>query len=213
MTNNAPPWLGAFGPVILLTWFALGWLLRNQRFSARWQCQCALALISVVVAVLPLGGLPVSGWFVALVPGLSLPTLALLGDGISRHAGGPGWLPSTQRTTVFIFAAVAGLALYPSAMGWGNFDVYTLGWNFSALTVAVGALAVWLLWRDHRFSLVLAAALLTWQLGLLESRNLWDYLLDPIMVLLSIVVCVGKLPRAAKECADRFNLRVKTPHP
>ena len=150
MSNTAPTWVMSFVPVILLTWFALGWLLRGQRFCPRWQCQCALAVVSVGVAVLPVGGLPVGGWFAAFVPGLSLPMLALLMDGINRHAGATGWLPSLQRSTVFIFAALAGLALYPSAMGWGRFDIYTLGWNFSPLTVAVGALTLWLIWRGRR---------------------------------------------------------------
>ena len=185
----------SFVPVILLTWFALGWLFRGQRFCPRWQCQCALALISVGLAVLPLGGLPVGHWFAAFVPGLSLPLLALLADGINRHAGGPDWLPANQRPTVFIIAVVAGLALYPSALGWGGFDAYTLGWNFSALTIAVGALAIGLVWRGHRFHLVLVAALLAWQLGLMESRNLWDYLVDPILLLTSVAALAGTLAR------------------
>jgi len=186
MSSTAPSWMMSFVPVILLTWFALGWLLRGRRFCWRWQCQCALALVSLGVAMLPVGCLPVGGWFAGFVPGLSLPMLALLADGINRHAGGVGWLPAPQRSTLFIFAAVAGLALYPSAMGWGRHDIYALGWNFSALTVAVGALCIWLIWRGNRFSLVLMLALLAWQLGLMESRNLWDYLVDPFLFLLSV---------------------------
>lgn len=195
MSNSAPTWMMSFVPVILLTWFALGWSLRGQRFCPGWQCQCALALISVGMAVLPIGGLPVGGWFAGFVPGLSLPTLALLVNGINRHAGGPDWLPSTQRSTVFIIAMLAGFALFPSALGWGHFDVYTLGWNFSSLTIAVGVLTIWLIWRGHRFSLVLVAALLAWQLGLTESRNLWDYLVDPVLFLLSVATLAGKLVR------------------
>ena len=186
MSHTAPTWIMSFVPVILLTWLMLGWLLRGQRFCPRWQCQCALAVVSVGVAVLPLGGLPVGGWFAGFVPGLSLPMLALLVDGINRRAGGPDWLPSPQRLTVFVFATLAGLALYPSALGWGRFDVFTLGWNFSVLTVVVSALTIWFIWRGNRFNLVLVMALLAWQLGLMESRNLWDYLVDPVLFLLSV---------------------------
>ena len=198
MNHSAPTWMMSFVPVILLTWYALGWWFRDQRFCPRWQLQCALALASVGVAVLPLSGLPVGNWFAAFVPGLSLPMLAFLADGINRHAGGPDWFPANQRPTIFIFVVAVGFTLYPSALGWGHFDVYTLGWNFSALTVAMGALSLVLLWRGNRFSLVLAAALLAWQLGLLESRNLWDYLVDPILFLLSAAVLVGKLVRRKK---------------
>ena len=192
MSNPAPPGAMSFVPVILLPWFMLGGLLRSQRICSRWPCQCALALVSVGIAVLPLGGLAVGGWFAGFVPGLSLPALALLVDGINRHAGGTSWLPSAQRSTLFIFAVLAGFALYPSAMGWGRFDTYVLGWNFSPLTVAVGALTIWLIWRGNRFSLVLAGALLAWQLGLMESRNLWDYLVDPFLFLLSVAALIVK---------------------
>ncbi len=195
MSNTAPTWMMSFVPVILLMWFALGWLFRSQRCCPRWQCQGALALAAVGVAVLPLGGWPVGSWFAAFVPGLSLPTLALLVDGIHRQAGGKGWLPSALRSTVFCFAVVAGLALYPTALGWGRFDVYKYGWNFSALTLAVGALALLLIWRGNRFSLVLGAALLAWQLRLLESRNLWDYLVDPLLVVISGAALAGRLVR------------------
>jgi len=193
MNHSAPTWMMSFVPVILLTWFALGWLSRSQRFCPRWQCQCVLALVSVGVAVVPLGGLPVGHWFAAFVPGLSLPLLALLANGINRHAGGPEWFPAQQRPNIFVFAVVAGLALYPSALGWGRFDIYTLGWSFSALTVAVGALAIGLIWRGHRFHVVLVAALLAWQLGLMESRNLWDYLVDPVLLVVSVAALAGKL--------------------
>lgn len=118
--------------------------------------------------------------------------LALLVDGINRHAGGLGWLPFTQRSTVFTFAVLTGIGLYPSALGWGRFDIYTLGWNFSPLTIAVGALAIGLIWRGHRFSLVLLGALLAWQLGLMESHNLWDYLVDPVLFLLSVAAFASK---------------------
>lgn len=204
MNHSAPTWLMSFVPVILLTWFALGWWFRGQRFCPRWQLQCALALVSVGVAVLPLDGLPVAGWFVAFVPGLSLPTLALLVAGINRHAGGPDFFPANQRPNIFVFAVTAGFALYPSAMGWGRFDAYTLGWNFSALTVAVGALAIGLIWRGQRFHLVLVAALLAWQLGLMESRNLWDYLVDPVLLLFSVIALAGKLV-SVKKGRDRSN--------
>jgi hypothetical protein len=198
MNPTAPTWMMSFVPVLLLTWFALGWSLRGRRFCPGWQCQSLLALVSVGVAVLPLGGLPVGRWFAAFVPGLSLPTLALLVDGIHRHARNPGGGDFLQRSTVFIFALLTGVALYPPAMGWGRFDVYTLGWNFSPLTVTVGALSICLIWRRNRFSLVLVAALLGWQLGLMESRNLWDYLVDPILFLLSLAALAGKFWRRSR---------------
>jgi hypothetical protein len=44
-----------------------------------------------------------------------------------------------------------------------------------------------LLFFRNRFSAVLLAAVIAYNLRLLESTNLWDYLVDPILVLVSAV--------------------------
>ena len=136
----------------------------------------------------------------------------MLVAGINRHAGGPDFFPANQRPTIFIFAVTAGFALYPSALGWGRFDVYTLGWNFSALTVAVGALAIGLIWRGQRFHLVLVAALLAWQLGLMESRNLWDYLVDPVLLLVSVSCPRREAGRSQTKFVARSRPSIITRH-
>jgi len=65
------------------------------------------------------------------------------------------------------------------ALGWGAFDPYALGFNGLWLPLAVSAVAV-LLWfgPDRVAALVILAALWCWQLGVGESNNLYDYLID-----------------------------------
>ncbi len=70
------------------------------------------------------------------------------------------------------------------------FDVYELGWGFSGLTVAVVAMSIWAIWVGSGFGLVLITALLSWELGLMESQNLWDSLVDPLMFILSMVILI-----------------------
>ena len=100
-------------------------------------------------------------------------------------------LAEREWTTAWSFGAIGGLALYPMALGLGSFDPYEWGWPFSPLFVVIGALTVLLIWKQNRFGVLLVLAAVAFQLHLLESTNYWDYLLDPIYSLVSIVWLAG----------------------
>lgn len=88
------------------------------------------------------------------------------------------WLPRLIAMTALFF--------YPAALGLGPLDPYAWGYGEAlALPLAVGALALaaWLAgWRMS--ALMLAAALAAWRAQMLDSANLWDYLLDPVLVVM-----------------------------
>lgn len=101
---------------------------------------------------------------------------------------------------LYVAVLLAAAVLYPTALGWGNWDAYRAGWgSWVFLTgLALTALAafcagLWLL------PFALAAGVLAWAIGLLESGNVWDYLLDPWLVLLAcgqlVVVSIAFLRR------------------
>jgi len=73
-------------------------------------------------------------------------------------------------------------ALYATALGPWNFDLYRLGYQPAALVAILGAIALIAWWRGQTLYLwLLAIDLLAWRAGLLESTNLWDALLDPLL--------------------------------
>lgn len=78
--------------------------------------------------------------------------------------------------------AVMGLILYPSALGLTYFDTYALGYDAKGLIgiLFVGSLAAV---YSARYLAVLCSTVgpLAYALGMYESRNLWDYLMDPIL--------------------------------
>jgi hypothetical protein len=96
------------------------------------------------------------------------------------------WQPAERRVACG-FAIVSGLLLYPAALGFGPVDPYAWGWLVPAMPLAVAALAAGLIACRNRFGLVLVAALVAFDLGLLESGNLWDYLVDPLFFVAGIV--------------------------
>lgn len=92
-----------------------------------------------------------------------------------------GFPPTPMPPWSFAVAAFAGLLLYASALGFLRFDIYVFGYQarWLALTAAVLALLLWS--SAPMVSWALAFSLLAFALGLGASRNLWDYLIDPIM--------------------------------
>jgi len=141
-----------------------------------------LAGVSAVAALVPIGALPLAGLLRGVVGDLSLTTLVLLLAGLRRHlrAGEP--VDDRSMFALQCLLAVGGLVLYPLTLGLGAWDPYRLGYGdpwFLAVLLAVALTALALDLPLVTFGLALGV--LAWALGSYESRNLWDYLLDPLV--------------------------------
>jgi len=86
---------------------------------------------------------------------------------------------------------VAAAVLYPTALGWGDWDAYQPGWGSLGMLgiLLMLSLAFWISGLRLLPALV-GLALLAWSLGLMESGNLWDYLLDPWLAVLAAFQCM-----------------------
>lgn len=87
-------------------------------------------------------------------------------------------------------------AVYPMALGAGNFDPYALG--YQSWTLAAAAFFAWFLVWFEKFELValwfvLAVFACMFELG--ESDNLFDYFLDPIALTAALVWLIGWIGR------------------
>ncbi|MDR2112355.1 MAG: hypothetical protein LBQ62_04530 [Candidatus Accumulibacter sp.] len=164
--------------LLLVVLPGLRWRLMNAAAQA---CLLLLLLVPLIVGGAALQAGPLS-ILRGLFGGLSVSTVTLLAALTLQNMGNTvfagreaKWLPPS-------IAAVA-LPFYPTALGWGALDPYEWGHDEAlALPLAVGALALaaWLAgWRASALAFVLALA--GWRLRLLESTNLWDYLLDPLL--------------------------------
>jgi hypothetical protein len=89
-----------------------------------------------------------------------------------------------------VIAAIAAL-FYPLALGATDFDPYRLGYTPLLLVLPLGIAAVTLWRRGQSLWLwLLAIDLLAWTIGLLESPNLWDTLLDPLLAVACLILAV-----------------------
>ena len=78
--------------------------------------------------------------------------------------------------------------LYPFALGLTMFDSYSLGYSNHWLLAVVFIISLFCWLRRYYFlALIITAAVVAHSLQLLESRNLWDYLLDPLFIIAVIL--------------------------
>lgn len=109
-------------------------------------------------------------------------------------------LPALARRNQLAFSGVVVVAaslLYPTALGWGDWDAYRLGWgSFSLLGALLALVVVFLLNGLRLLPALVGLALLGWVAGLMESTNLWDYLIDPWLVAGALIQIIRALAQA-----------------
>lgn len=100
------------------------------------------------------------------------------------------------QTVNWIFIPL-GLLLYPMALGLTTFDSYSLGYNQGFLIALVVLLAATFLYKQKLvMTLTFSSVLLAYSVNIMESTNLWDYLIDPLLFLFLIIrLVIGFLLR------------------
>jgi hypothetical protein len=153
--------------------------LRLHTLPARVRFTVALAV--AVGVFVPIGDLPVAAYVRGATGDLSATTLALaVGAGFARLTG-RRLFERRERDALLWLVAGAVLFLYPFALGWTPFDPYALG--YGSIVFVTVLLVVTLAARRMDLKLVVLVVLagaLAYLGGLYESRNLWDYLIDPL---------------------------------
>lgn len=160
-------------------------------------------LISVCIVFFPLKGLPLGRWLFSFNANFSITLTALLFCRVLQNGLDIQLFRPTDFQATWIFSAIAGLILYPMALGVGPVDPYAAGWGFSWLSVTVLVVTIVLVaFLKNRFAVVLLFAVLAWNLHLLESRNLWDYLIDPFVTICSLIILTKKCIEVLRKRAS-----------
>jgi hypothetical protein len=170
----------------------------SGRNLSGWGPALVVGLIGAGIVLFPVGGLPLARWLISFNANFSIPLTAMLLARVIQTFSGIRLLDGKALLTGRIFSLAAGAALYPMALGLGRWDPYAAGWEFSWLFVLLFFFTVALLIMKNRFAVVLMAVILAYQLQLLESTNLWDYLVDPFLVFVSCIGLGGRLRRKAR---------------
>lgn len=177
-------------------------LLNTTRLSLRWKK--VLTLACFLVLWLPVGDaqLPILAYIRGISSDLSITLVVLACLGLRQRLSGRCVVYSREHTVVLAVVAVAALFLYPLALGWGDWDAYRPGWGAPGMWAGLlfVSLLAWVCGLRLLPTLV-GLALLAWTAGMLESTNLWDYLMDPWLAVFAASYCVR---RGFKKTVARF---------
>lgn len=153
-----------------------------KRLPPPWRV--AAALIVAILSLVEIHGVSLAGFVRGAIGDPAVTTSLLLLARLYTWAGGRPLLTDADRRAVFVAVAVAGAFLYPMALGLGRFDPYALGYSGWPLAVAALALTVLAIWRGRLLlAWLIVVAVLAYDVSLLESQNLWNYFIDPLIVI------------------------------
>jgi hypothetical protein len=144
-------------------------------------------LVIGLLLVLPVKGLPIAGYIRGITGDISITTLFVAGVATICQLTNRDFWRSGDLTFLMILVLSAGALLYPFALGLTRFDPYALGYGSRAL--AAGLLFIALIaWYVGNYLVLLCTglAVTAYLMGLYESPNLWDYLVDPGITLYAI---------------------------
>jgi hypothetical protein len=197
-------------PIVIWGLLLGGALREAQRLAGnrgpRW-----LPSIAVLVVFVPMEGLPAGRWLHGVTATFSIPMAALLTHAVVSPLLRRPILNARAERQIWIFGTVVGLCLYPAALGWGAIDPYAWGWRDWGLSAWLALPTALLLWQGNRLGYVLLAAAAAWQVGILESNNAWDYVVDPLFALLG---WIKVLPALIKYlAAGRRTVKANTEAP
>jgi len=170
----------------LLGLAGLATVIRLRRLPVR--ARYAVMLAAALAVFVPIGELSIAAWVRGVTGDLSMTTLVLAGAVCFAQLTGRMPIGQRELHALFRLLVLAALFLYPFALGWTRFDPYALGYGSIEFLTALLLIALAAWWaRLHVIVLVVIAAALAYLAGAYESRNLWDYLIDPLASVYALV--------------------------
>jgi hypothetical protein len=91
-----------------------------------------------------------------------------------------------------VFILTVCIILFPSSMGATQYDLFSLGFpsetGFNALVIGLSAVGL-IAWykKVYQLAIYVALVLISYSAGIYESKNIWVYMVDPIVMVLFIV--------------------------
>jgi hypothetical protein len=181
--QNMLPLLGQVLLLAVLITLMLGQWIKNIRIR-----QGGIALLLLFGLLVPINGFSVAQWLRSVVGDLSVLTLLVFLNILMQRLFNFSLLGASSRKLLLVGVVIIGVVFYPLALGLTAYDPYQLGYSpilLSVLLISTSLLA-WL--RSHRdLAVILLLPLIAYNLHLLESTNLWEYLLDPVLLIYALV--------------------------
>jgi hypothetical protein len=173
---------------IAALWLILLWCARVKPGRRTRILAAAIGLATLGLLFIPIGELPLWSRVFSFFANPSLPLVGIVCAALWRRLFEVPVLTRTDWSVLWYFGAIGGTALYLHPMMFGGVDLYYWGWDRNAAVITFASVAVLLLACGQRVGVLVLVALVAYGLNALESQNSWDYIMDPIYWLISIVV-------------------------
>jgi len=167
------------------------------RLTRQWELPvkgyAAVLLLIGALGMMPYQGVDLAGWLLALTGMLSVGSLLVLMLGILPRLGVIIDIGQDQQLGSWPLWLILGMVLYPAALGWFSLDAYAWGYDPLMSWICLGLSPLFWLLRQRLIGLWLSLSVLAWVMELGESTNLWDYLIDPWLVMAAIIWIIRQL--------------------
>lgn len=160
---------------ILLQWVSRSFVNRRMANS--------LTLFApLLILIIPFSGLPVFYYLRGATGDLSIITVMLLSAALAR-AFYKFEIFNKNTADYFYFTVFSiGTIFYITSLGYGQFDPYGLAYESLIIPFTLLASLVLLAWKkQYGLAILLLVPIIAYETGLLESNNIWDYILDPFL--------------------------------
>lgn len=144
-------------------------------------------LIAFALTFVPVKGLAVAGYLRGVTGDLSVTTMVLLVAASISRLFDADMYDSRSFFVLMLLVLGGGIFLYPLALGLTYFDPYSLGYGSRTLVALLFLLSL-VAWYFELYLIVVCFTLAAsaYMIGIYESRNLWDYLIDPLITFYAV---------------------------
>lgn len=189
--TNLNDYIGLLGCLLLMIALPLT-VVRQPRFSRLVVMVTMLIMISL--AIIPINDLIILAYVRGVTSDLSITSIILLSYFIAGAYSGESYISMTDKQTLQFVILITAILLYPFALGLGPWDSYATGYGSTWLYGLLLIVTFWLYIQQRLFIVgVILAGTMAYLFSLLASQNLWDYLIDPILVTTVLVQVAAKV--------------------
>ena len=159
-------------------------LIASKQLSLPIAVRGILLIPAICLLFIPINDLPLVNHIRALPGELSITTLSLLFTASMSALLDRNFYKPKSFFLLMLLVLTVGLFLYPFSLGLTYFDPYALGYS-SKMFLAFFFAAALTAWYFNLYFLVIIIVLdvSAYLMGIYESRNIWDYLIDPLLTL------------------------------
>ncbi|MCN4144672.1 MAG: hypothetical protein LC437_06355 [Thiohalomonas sp.] len=170
-------------------------------FKVKKQVAILIALLVFALSYLSISGDSINFYLRGIFNDISISSYILLGY-YFISSGRTTSIINSNTQPVFYLATLTGLFFYPAALGLGPIDPYSWGFinkahdQYSSLIFIVclaGLMFFSFLKQYNLLLLCLVLSTLSYQSGILESQNLWDYLFDPLIFIYALLAIIYRI--------------------